>query len=128
MLILGLNVQMGHSNANKKKGAQPSTRDTKALEKLMPTDIWFYSYASQAHDAKWKLYQLTKSGNMTTSELDDTLNHLTEDMISNLPKKLSGCKSTRFILSCPEDNFYFQWNMSDEKINSQQRTLLPKMS
>ena len=122
-----MDVKIGHSNANKKKGVQPTENDFSALEKLMPIDIWFYSYASQVHDVKWKLYQLTKSGNVTKSALDDTINRLADGMISNLAKHVSGCKSTRFILSCPEDNFYFQWNMKDEKINSQQRTLLPKM-
>ena len=117
---------MSHSNKNKKKGADPTESDNIKLGKLMPLDMWFYNYSSQVHDAKWKLYQLTKSSNVSQTELDETLNGLAEDMIRNLPKHISGCRSTRFILSCPEENFYFQMKMSDARINSQQRTLLPK--
>ena len=124
--VLGLNVKMSHSNKNKKKGADPMESDKIKLARLMPLDMWFYNYSSQVHDAKWKLYQITKSSKVSQADLDRTLNGLADDMITNLPKHISGCRSTRFILSCPEEKFYFQMNMSDACINSQQRALLLK--
>ena len=124
--VLGLNVKMSHSNKNKKKGADPTESDKIKLARLMPLDMWFYNYSSQVHDAKWKLYQLTKSSNVSQAELDKTLNGLADDMITSLPKHVSGCRSTRFILSCPEEKFYCQMNMTDARVNSQQRALLPK--
>ena len=119
-------MKMSHSNKNKRKGADPTESDKIKIGRLMPLDMWFYNYSSQVQDAKWKLYQLTKYSNVSHTDLDKTLNGLADDMITNLPKHISGCRSTRFILSCPEEKFYFQMNMTDSRINSQQRTLLPK--
>ena len=118
---------MRHTNKTKKKDGVASAALREKLTKLTPLDTWFYTYGSLFHDAKWNLYKMmTSSQNITSLEFRRTVTSLADDIIAKAPKLISGCISSRFILSCPQDKVYYHRRVDDESINAQQRALLPK--
>ena len=85
----------------------------------MPMDLYFYEYAKQLHKIKWTLYQ-NRENHTKTAEI---LNNLE----LNLPTVIDGCKSTRFILSCPKEKLQYHWRIQDDEINRQQLKLFHEM-
>ena len=111
---------MPHLNANQYKSKSPLTAWDKArIKQLQPMDMWFYNYAKQIHNIRWQRYLNTQKGEK--AHIVDT-----QKFISNLSSQISGCKSTRYIMSCPENGFYFHMPSGNNVTDQQQTIILPK--
>ncbi len=114
-----LQINMPHLRNYKAKHQEPSGWVVQRLTQLLPMDIWFYKYATQMHNIRWQRYAKQKYGqniNLTN----------TSSFIESLPQTISGCKTTRFIISCPQEKYYFHWNIWGETNSFKQLALLPK--
>jgi hypothetical protein len=81
--------KMGHSNNGGHGHAKPTTEEVKALESLMPQDLWLYEYGKRLFEARWEEY---KTGVYTAPEYPP------------LPDPFP-CLSTRFELNCTSGTF-----------------------
>ena len=90
----GFDIQMMRLNVNKVKYPELTQDDINKIKSLMPMDMYIYEYVKQLHNHRWNIYQKQKMGSL---EVD-------QNTIFNLPSVIQGCKSSRYILKCP--NFY----------------------
>ena len=98
----GLNLQLEYLRTNKEKPAQDHVSETEIekIKSLMPMDLYFYEYAKQLHEHRWKMFSKQQ--------------HNTKKRFSALPAVLDGCKSTRYQLNCP--TFKYQYRGSVRNI------------
>ena len=88
------------------------------INELQPMDMWFYNYAKQMHNIRWQRYL-----NIQKGKADHIVD--TREFLSKIPSDISGCKTTRYIISCP-NGFYFHMPSGNNLTDRQQTLMLPK--
>ena len=91
----GLEMKMQHLNtrfSNGRNDSYPKLNPFQEdfLKKLMPMDMFVYEYAKQLHNFRWVIYKNPRNETSNSKQIR-----------LQLPRILSGCKSTSQSISCP---------------------------
>ena len=91
----GLDVEIKHRNVNHEDYQKPSKAEREKLKALMPMDIYFYEYAKQLHEYRYKMFSEQKQ------HLEQKQSQMQYREISlRLPEVLDGCKGYSKLYEC----------------------------
>ena len=106
MKMQRLNARFSNGRNNSYPKLNPFQEDF--LKKLMPMDMFVYEYAKQLHDFRWVIYKNPRNETPISKQIR-----------LQLPRILSGCKSTSQSISCPSTfkaiNTIFQKYMTKQE-------------
>ncbi len=112
-------LNMPHLRNYRVRHPDPSGWVVQRLTQLLPMDLWFYNYAKEMHNVRWRRFLKQRHG-------QDTRPTNMSSFTQSLPHTLTGCRTTRFIISCPQERFYYHSKKGGEMTSLKQLSLLPK--